>query len=380
MKILVISECYPRVDKTFSGIYLGQLFRAFSDNGNSVDVLIPIRGSQASIKHIQNEGFDYYEVGYTTNKLEIPLNKSNKQLISGLYKLARLKYDLISIHITSDTVINLVSLFAKNKHIPVVMHYHGLNVWREYEEKHPLYSKYIEYRRSIIMKRMDAIFGVSDKVCDIIRIHGFEDKVFTVYNGVNTHLFNVKIKERGNEIIRFITVARLIKTKGVDYLVSAFQSIHRSYPNTELIIVGDGPEEQNLRDLVSTMGLSDCVVFRGRIPNETVAECLTNTDLFVLPSYYEALGCVYLEAMACGLPAIGVKGMGIDEIIVDGVNGYIVEPKNKDDLVNKMKSYIDADPNIKQDMSRNARNTSEKYTWHNIAIQLEEKYKSYLNE
>ena len=117
----------------------------------------------------------------------------------------------------------------------------------------------------------------------------------------------------------------------------AFSKLYQTDKDIRLKIVGEGVERSSLEAQVKNLGLERVVEFLGRLPYEQVAEKMRESHVFVLPSYYEALGCVYLEAMACGIPTIGVKGMGIDEIIVDGENGLLTEQKDAESIVVQIK-------------------------------------------
>lgn len=100
---------------------------------------------------------------------------------------------------------------------------------------------------------------------------------------------------------------------------------------------------------------------------------MRNARLFCLPSWYEALGCVYLEAMASGIPTIGCYGNGIDEIIIDGSNGYLVHEKSYQEIYDKI--VLLRQQNEDFSISKNARETVQsKYTWLDSAKALNNIY------
>jgi len=126
--------------------------------------------------------------------------------------------------------------------------------------------------------------------------------------------------------LRGLSVGNLIPTKGHALLLRAFASVAKTFAPIELEIIGEGPERKNLVKLAADLGISGRVVLRGRQDRRSVAEAMRSCSVFVLASDYEGLGCVYLEAMACGKPAIGCVGQGIEEIIQHGENGLLVAP------------------------------------------------------
>jgi glycosyltransferase involved in cell wall biosynthesis len=123
-----------------------------------------------------------------------------------------------------------------------------------------------------------------------------------------------------------LSVGNLIPTKGHAVLLRAFAQMLPFVPNCALEIIGEGPECRALTRLSEELGISASVHFLGRQSRENVARAMQRCAVFALPSEYEGLGCVYLEAMASAKPAIGCEGQGIDEIIEHGANGWLVPP------------------------------------------------------
>ena len=104
----------------------------------------------------------------------------------------------------------------------------------------------------------------------------------------------------------------------------------------------------------------------GTVPYKEVGRLMQRSDIFVLPSWNEALGCVYLEAMASGLPAIGCFGNGIDEVIEDGVTGCLIENKNLVQLIEKLELLMDRER--RDGMGKKAREAvAARFTWRNSA-------------
>jgi glycosyltransferase involved in cell wall biosynthesis len=101
-----------------------------------------------------------------------------------------------------------------------------------------------------------------------------------------------------------------------------------------------GPERQRLISLAQQLGISDRVEFLGRQSRASVAKAMQGCSIFVLPSTYEGLGCVYLEAMAAAKPAIGCTGQGIAEIIESEKNGWLVQPDDAEGLANALHQLL----------------------------------------
>jgi hypothetical protein len=105
-------------------------------------------------------------------------------------------------------------------------------------------------------------------------------------------------------------------------------------------VIGEGPEENRLRKLAEDMGVTDCIRFHGRQSRSNVAAAFRRCTVFALPSHYEGLGCVYLEAMASGKAAVGCLGQGIEEVIRHGENGWLVPPGRLTDLTEGLRVLL----------------------------------------
>jgi glycosyltransferase involved in cell wall biosynthesis len=118
--------------------------------------------------------------------------------------------------------------------------------------------------------------------------------------------------------------------KGHQYLITAAAEVVERYPNVRFVFVGDGILRAELERLVDNLKLKDKILFLGF--RHDVDELLHTFDIFVLPSLYEGLPNVVLEAMACGKPVIATAVDGSPEAITDGVSGILVPPKDSDAL------------------------------------------------
>ena len=98
-------------------------------------------------------------------------------------------------------------------------------------------------------------------------------------------------------------------------------------------VQGDGPERLVLTRLAERLSIANKVRFLGRKSRQEVANAMRRCTIFALPSRYEGLGCVYLEAMSAGKPAIGCRGQGIEDIIQHGYNGWLINPGDLENMV-----------------------------------------------
>lgn len=171
-----------------------------------------------------------------------------------------------------------------------------------------------------------------------------QEKVRVIPGGINADLYEVN--QGGGRNIRAAysipedalvigAIARIDRAKGLSELVKAFASLPGQYDRVRLVIVGEptfGEEnyDAELRGLVSSSGLGDRVIFTGY--RSDIPSVFSAFDLFALPSYEEAFGYVFIEAMAAGLPVIATRSGGVSDIVSDGETGLLVMPKEVESL------------------------------------------------
>lgn len=182
----------------------------------------------------------------------------------------------------------------------------------------------------------------------------------------------VKIDER-----LVIFVGRFRPEKGVEYLIKAMEIIRQGDCSIKMVLAGEGPEEPHLKRLTAQLNLEDCVAFVGQIPNEKVPQYMAAADILVLPSLSEGFPVVILEAMASGLPIVTTRVTGLPEIIRDGENGLLVEPRNPPQIAEKV-LLLFRDDALKEKISRNNKEEAKKYSWEAVVQKLEEIYRNYL--
>jgi glycosyltransferase involved in cell wall biosynthesis len=187
---------------------------------------------------------------------------------------------------------------------------------------------------------------VSEHVREQVLRGNAGSKTSVVYNGADPDLF-VPSSEAGakspSSPQKIVSVGNLIPTKGHELLLKAVAALSAKHPSLVCEIVGEGPLREQLGSLAKELKLSDRVKFLGRRSRTEVAALLRSATLFALPSFYEGLGCVYLEAMATGKGALGCLGQGIEEIIRHGRDGWLVAPNDVDGLVRGLATLLDND-------------------------------------
>jgi glycosyltransferase involved in cell wall biosynthesis len=127
-----------------------------------------------------------------------------------------------------------------------------------------------------------------------------------------------------------VAVGRLVRQKGHDTLIRAFQTVLRERPEARLVIVGGGPLEPDLRRLASELGVASACVLAG--PRDNALDFIDEASVFVHPSRWEGFGIVLLEAMAAGKPVVATRISAIPEVVEDGRTGLLVRPDEPEEL------------------------------------------------
>ena len=163
----------------------------------------------------------------------------------------------------------------------------------------------------------------------------YDNKISVVHNPVNIVFADAELSSRSFGGV-FIAVQLLRADKNIDKILGAFAALHKEYPQMRLVIVGDGPEMDNLKQLAHDMQLCDSVKFTGVQSREQVCAHLRVADYFVSASDYETFGLSLAEAMVCGLPSISNR-WGIAEILVNEKTGVLLEKISEENIADAMR-------------------------------------------
>ena len=167
--------------------------------------------------------------------------------------------------------------------------------------------------------------------------------------------------------VRILTIGRLIPRKGFQFLIRALpQIIEKAAHNFEIEIVGDGPYHGELLKLAESLAVASHIHFAGSVPYSELPQKYQDADIFILPSLAEGMPLVVLEAMGTGLPIVASRVQGIDELVVDGVNGALFDPGDVDGLASSLIKLINAGEG-RVEMGKASIERVEPYDWKNIA-------------
>ena len=224
-------------------------------------------------------------------------------------------------------------LVARALRVPLALTIHGTDVFHYFipgKEPWP--------RNVMIAKEADALMAVSNLLMSRVAPYRGEEKISRIVpNGVDLSLVPDVTDNTPRAVI---SVGTLKARKCMDRTLEAFARLAGEYPDATLTIVGIGEMEQQLRRRIAELKLEDRVTLTGGLPHEEVIRRMAGSDLFVLPSWGEGYGIVYIEAMAAGCIAVGAKGEGIEDTIRDGENGFLVPAGDIDETERVMRGVF----------------------------------------
>ena len=239
--------------------------------------------------------------------------------------------------------------------VPYVVSVHGLDAFSTEQVK----GRAGQWCRRIsqrVYRSSKRVICVSEHVREqVLEGTGPSCRTSVVYNGVDPEFFSTGDAVEPGELT-VLSVGNLIPIKGHEPLIRAISSLSAEFPSLGLEIIGDGPERSRLTSLAGELGIGTLVRFLGRQSRHAVADAMRRCTIFALPSRYEGLGCVYLEAMSAGKPVIGCRGQGIAEIVRQGANGFLVGPDNEKELALALGMLL-RDETLRRNLGRQARDT-----------------------
>lgn len=258
----------------------------------------------------------------------------------------------------------------------------------------------INFFRRLILKKANLATAISQHLKNYVLEMNKELEVDIIPNGVDIDNFSrnfsygeladlentLGIKPDDRVII---SVSRLVPKNGLDLLIKSLTFLNKQGQDEyKLILVGDGPLEENLKLQVKSLGLDDKVIFTGSIENQDLPRYLKVSDVFVRPSRSEGLGSAFLEAMAAGVPVIGTKVGGISDFLEDPSTCSIPSVHSAssgqatglfcsgepEDIAFKIRMLLE-DDKLREEIAQNARTlVTEKYDWNTIANKFRRLY------
>lgn len=235
-------------------------------------------------------------------------------------------------------------------------------------------------------KSCDLVIAPSEGLRKVLVSLGVDSPVEVIPNGIDINPFQtveypIPRQEFGfkDEDVVLTYMGRLGVEKNLTFLLRAFAGIAKTYQNVSLLMIGDGAEKENLEDRVRIMGISDRVHFTGMIPYQELPAYMAAADAFVTASVTEVHPLSVIEAIASGLPVVGIQSPGVGDIIEDNVTGYLAQEEDLAEFTAKLSLLIN-DHDHRQHMSREASQAARQYAFENTNQILFEHYERLVAE
>lgn len=319
--------------------------------------------------------YNFYSHDFKVKYLPTILNIGENPIAPFVFThILKNDYDAVLLQEDYPLICHLAYFAARLKRIPTVLSTERTYYPEDITKKTPL--KILDKTvNKIIRNGVDVMTAHCTAAKEfMIKELGVKREIKVIPVGVDTKLFR-PAKSKGQHLtsgeLKILTIARLHKYKGLNYLIEAMKTVHEEIPDAKLYILGKGPEEQNLRNLVKNLALEDVIEFvKTPIPNHKMPELYAECDIYVQPSIIEPFGIAVLEAMACGKPVIGTRVGGMIDTIADGETGFLVNSKDSKVLTERI--IMLNDEKLRKKLGKNARErVVKRFDWNKIGIEYQ---------
>ena len=341
MRVLVVPKWYPWPDRPVFGIFCREQARALARRH---DVVVLSSDAVHSPRFAVFQLSDSVEDGLRTLRVRYRRPRFRPaamgcQLVGMLVALGRLRRegwrpDIVHAHVYSAALPALILGRLSGAMVVVSEHYTGF--------QRGLMTGYDRFTARLAFRYVDLVAPVSEDLAQYVHAVAPRARVRVVENVVDTDVFHPAAAPPGSTAdgpVRLLTVAALVAKKGHADLLDALAELAGQREIT-LDLVGEGDLRDELQERAGRLGLAAAVRFHGERPKEEVADLMRRADLFVLPSLFENLPCVLIEAMASGLPSVATAVGGVPDLL-DDASGMVCPPHDPRALAAAISSALD---------------------------------------
>ena len=355
MRVLTLTPFYPTVSDDAKGCFIAEPLRQAErfDVSSCVVAVQPIHRSCVRLNVVTPAAT---WIRYASVPGGIGLASAGKFLYASLISRVRKLHRSQPIHLIHAHAAlpcgRAAALLSRELKIPFVVTVHGFDAFFDNQVRGYFGARCKRVAESVY-RTASRVICISDKVAAKVGDNAavpFHTRV--IYNSVDAEMFSPPPVDPLPTTI--LCVGNLIPTKGHELLLRALAHVLPLYPHLVCEIIGEGSQRERLTKLARDCNLAGKVHFLGRQSRKQVAEAMRRCTLFALPSRYEGLGCVYLEAMSAGKSAIACRGQGIDEIIRHRDNGWLIDPDNLPELISALTTLM-GDVQLRRQIGESAR-------------------------
>ena len=354
-----------------------------------IDLIVGEEFRKDILNNINDKTFNIIQIKGLKGKLNFLYDPIVLIKLINLFK--KNNYNIVHTHITKTGILG--RLAARIVGVPIIIcGLHG-SAYDAFDSK--LLNWALIFFEKLTGRFTDAYISVSELLSERYKEEGIgvQAKYFTVHSGMELDKFfdvrkkmdrKKKLAELGinleSEPFIIGNVGRLEKVKGHKFLIESFKKVQKERGDSflKLVIIGEGEEKENLIKYAKKMELEDNIIFTGY--RKDIEELIAIMDIFVLSSLREGLPRVLVQAAAVGVPSVAFNVDGVPEIVKDEYNGFLVKPRDVNQLADKIIKYIDNRVLIKLH-GQNGRNfVNGKWSIENMVNKVDEIYQNLIEE
>ncbi len=363
---MICSEFPPKSGGV--GYYVRDLSRTLIDKGHDVTVIT----LQLSTTDLQHENLDGIVILRAPFLRVFPFRTTSLDFfIDRLFRSMEHMFTIIHCHTPIPLTVKTCLPVLTTVHTPLKVdgRHQEIIDFKSLGSKliTTIVAPYFEHK---LFNNSKQITAVSRMVAIELEEYGlFANGIPVIGNGVDEKMFVPS--DNKNCIEKYVLYTGVLRArKGLFDLIKCAQIVCSKRKDVKFVICGKGPFLNRLQRYVYEMGLQKNVALLGYVPRETLLKTYQNATVQVVPSHYEGLPTVLLEAMSCGLPVVATDIGGNNEVISSGVNGLLVPPKNPNKMAQAILLLLD-NPKMREKLGGAARKTIEdRYTWDKIADKI----------
>jgi glycosyltransferase involved in cell wall biosynthesis len=382
MNIAIFSDTfYPRTDGVVVTIL--NFIQLLAEKGHKIKLYVPNYKNikkKAFHKNISIERYASFKlINYPDFRVAMPVFLKIKESIQ--------KFDAEIIHIHTPGPMGIIGLkYARQFKLPLIGTYHTYlpdffvcispNKKINRSEKRDLLKKIIWKSSNYIYNKCDLVTVPSESMEKELKKNGLKTKTIFLSNGLRLDEFSPK--EKYSKKAKLLHIGRISFEKNIDIIIKSVGILRTEFPDIELDIVGEGPALKSLELLIKKLGLEKNIHFLGYVEHSKLNKIYKEHDIFVTASTIETQGIVVLEAMASGLPIVGVKRLAIPDLVENNVNGFVTKPFNEKEMAGKIK-VLYKNSKLREDFGRKSAELVKKHDVKNVIDKLERLYFEYVD-
>jgi glycosyltransferase involved in cell wall biosynthesis len=387
LSILCVTPAFPTVPGDRQGNYVYHSLQALTKLGVEVSVIVTQPYVPSLLKKlfgkpcgmVQAEAFAEFSSIDTVRHLSIPRNYA-RPISNSIYDarcarairqvIQRRRFDLIHAH--KESTAPAVVQAARAAGMPALVTLHGIDMCPRYMQAPAQRARF-----RTALNAMDRVILVGEPLRAAFAALAQRDEHFGVVpNGFFPPSAEIRAKSEARPRLEgrrteLISVSNLHEGKGIDVNLDALARLSgRGLTGWRYRVVGDGDQRSALEAKARALGLAQSVEFLGARPHDEVYALLSEADVFILPSYREAFGIAYVEAMALGLLAVGVRGQGPEAFVRDGETGFLVPPRDAEAVATCLQRVFTQSAQCREMATRGRSEVWDHWTWESHARHL----------